>query len=78
MTEETRKKANELAEKIRDTKHYLKDCNTMLENNYNHIVVRISLLSFEIPQDIQHEILKISKNALECQLRQLEKEFEKL
>lgn len=82
MTEETRKKANELATKIKDTELYLRDCNIMLENNYSDIVVRCPLsttiLSFEIPRDICHKVLEMSENALECQLRKLEEEFEKL
>lgn len=82
MNEETRKKANELATKIKDTEIYLRNCNIMLEKNYSDIEVRCPLstiiLSFEIPRDICHEILEISENALECQLRKLEEEFEKL
>lgn len=82
MTEEQRKKANELADKIKNTRYYLGDCKNMLEKDYSGIEVRCTLstviLHFELPKDIRLEILAISKNALECQLRQLEKEFEKL
>jgi len=82
MTEETRKKANELASKIKDTELYLRDCNKMLENDYCGIEVRCPLsntiLSFELPKDFCYEILKMSKLALERQLRQLEEEYEKL
>lgn len=82
MTEEARKKANELAAKIKDTELYLRDCNEMLEQGYNGVEVRLpicaTILKFKILQDICHEILKISEKALECQLKQLEKEFEKL
>ena len=77
MTEEKRKKANDLAYEISEVKESLSYCNMMLENHHDCLRV-VSTLTFRVPKDIARSILLLSKDALEKQLTKLEKEFDEL
>lgn len=78
MTEETRSKANYLAEQIEGVKASLTNCSIMLEHHHQGLFLKSTSMLFQIPNDIADIVLQISKDALKKQLDNLEKEYANL
>lgn len=77
MTNEKLQQAVKLAEQIENVKAYLLNCNIMLDNHHNQLTVTSSK-TFKVPKDIANGILQLSKDALERQLADLEKQFNEI
>lgn len=77
MTNEKLQEAVKLAEQIDNVKEYLLHCNIMLDNHHDQLTV-MSSMCFKVPKDIANGILQLSKDALERQLADLEKQFNEI
>lgn len=80
MTEEIRKKANELSERIRKLEKELSDIKIMIENKHEiQVMSGNTSFSCKIPKGkSSQEILKIARKHVSSTLKQLKKEYEQL
>lgn len=77
MTKEILEKANCLFKEINRTKDEYENCKVMLENNHHGLTVQSSM-SFALPEELNCIMLKLSLDALERKLAQLQQDFDEL